>query len=215
MQGILLDPCSTYKDVGVMVSSNLKPDEQIHRCVAKANSMVGMIRRTFTYIDSDIFLKTYKVFVRPILEYCQEVWSPFLQKDIDEIENVQRRATKLIPGLREMTYEERLEKLKLFKLSDRRQRGDMIFLYKILNGLVDIDHPSMFKLNTRGITRGHPFKLVDERSSKDKDNRRYYYTQRVVVPWNNLPLNVVQSSNVTLFKRNYDEYMIKKTNTHI
>ena len=115
----LYHTCSTLKDLGVMISSNLKPEEQISRCVEKANSMVGMIRRTFTYVDSDIFLKTYKVFVRPILEYCQEVWSPFLQKDIDDIEKVQRRATKIIPGFSDMTYEERLEKLNLFKLSDR------------------------------------------------------------------------------------------------
>ena len=208
IQGKLLDPCSTYKDLGVMISSNLKPEEQISRCIAKANCMVGMIRRTFTYIDSDIFLKTYKTFVRPILEYCQEVWSPFLQKDITDIENVQRRATKIVPGFSEMTYEERLDKLKLFKLEDRRQRGDLIFLYKIFHGLVDIDHQRLFTLNNRGTTRGHCFKLKEDRSNKD--TRRYFYTQRVVVPWNNLPQHIVQSPSVTLFKRNYDEYVLNK-----
>ena len=170
--------------------------------------MVGMIRRTFTYIDSDIFLKTYKTFVRPILEYCQEVWSPFLQKDITDIENVQRRATKIIPGFSEMTYEERLDKLKLFKLEDRRQRGDLIFLYKIFHRLVDIDHQRLFTLNNRGTTRGHCFKLKEDQSNQGK--RRYFYTQRVVVPWNNLPQHIVQSPSVTLFKRNYDEYVLNK-----
>ena len=209
INGRLLETCSTHKDLGVTISDDLKPDEQIAKCVAKANSMVGMIRRTFSYVDNDIFLKTYKVFVRPILEYCQEAWSPFLQKDIDDLENVQRRATKIIPSLSDLSYEERLEKLGLFKLSDRRKRGDMIFLYKIINGLVDIDHHSLFTMKTGGITRGHPFKLLDDRSNKDR--RRYYYSQRVVVPWNNLPLKVVNSKSVSLFKRNYDEYILNKT----
>ena len=82
IEGRLLDRCSTHKDLGVVISDTLKPEEQISKCISKANMMVGMIRRTFTHIDNEIFLKTYKVFVRPILEYCQESWSPFLQKDI-------------------------------------------------------------------------------------------------------------------------------------
>ena len=104
IQGHLLATCSTYKDLGVIVSNDLKPAEQIAKCVAKANQMVGMIRRTFSYIDKEIFLRTYKVFVRPILEYCQQSWAPYLVKDIEEIEKVQQRAAKLVPELRDMPY---------------------------------------------------------------------------------------------------------------
>ena len=101
----LLDETKTYKDLGVNLSNDLKVRHHIDICVAKANSALGMIKRTFTYIDRDIFLLTYKTFVRPILEYCQEIWSPYLTKDVDKIESVQRRATKLVPQLKEMSYE--------------------------------------------------------------------------------------------------------------
>ena len=148
INGTLLTPCKTYKDLGVMVSDNLKASEQIDKCVTKANSMLGMIKRTFSTIDEEIFLKTYKAFVRPILEYCQQVWSPYLQKDIDSIEKIQRRATKLVPGLKKLSYEERLMKLKLFTLEERRIRGDMILLYKMFHGHVDFNPNKLFTVNT-------------------------------------------------------------------
>ena len=204
IQGHLLATCSTYKDLGVIVSNDLKPAEQIAKCVAKANQMVGMIRRTFSYIDKEIFLRTYKVFVRPILEYCQQSWAPYLVKDIEEIEKVQQRATKLVPELRDMPYEDRLRELDLFSLSERRKRGDMIFLYKIFNNLVDIEPSKIFNLAKDTSTRGHPFKIYQERSKSDI--RHNFYTQRVVAPWNSLPQHIVLSKTVTQFKWSYDKY---------
>ena len=87
------------KDLGVYISNDLKAEHHISKCILKANSKLGMIRRTFTKITETIFLKVYKVYVRPILEYCQEIWSPHYEKDIIEIEKVQRRATKMVAGL--------------------------------------------------------------------------------------------------------------------
>ena len=204
----MITPCDKYKDLGIIVSEDLKASEQVGKCVMKANSMVGMIRRTFTHVNKDILLRTYKVFVRPILEYCQQVWSPYLKKYIDEIENVQRRATKLIPELQDLSYEERLTALDLYKLSERRQRGDMIFLYKVFHGLVDLEPHNLFDLNMDGKTRGHHLKIRQKRI--DSDMRRHFYTQIVVVPWNNLPQHIILSENVTVFKRNYDKYILKQ-----
>ena len=98
--GTPIETCKTYKDLGVYITENLTPTEQISKCIAKANSMVGMIKRTFTFIDKDILLRTSKVLVRPILEYCQQAWAPHLIKDTEELEKVQRRATKLVPELK-------------------------------------------------------------------------------------------------------------------
>ena len=171
--------------------------------------MVGMIRRTFTNINKDIFNRLYKVYVRPILEYCQQIWSPHLQKDIDEIEKVQRRATKLVKGLENLEYEERLEELKLFRLSDRRRRGDMITVYKMINGMTDIDLTSLFTLNTKSNvnmnTRSHQQQIsLTHMASMKTDVRRSFFSQRIIVPWNSLPPTVVNSANVEMFKRNYD-----------
>ena len=84
-----------------------------------------------------MFVLLFRALVRPILEYAQSVWSPYLKKHIDMIENVQRRSTKVIPGFKNLTYEERLRKLKLPTLKYRRLRGDMIEVYKILHGTYD------------------------------------------------------------------------------
>ena len=88
--------------------------------INKANSMMGIIRRTFEYLDDKCFSTVFKSLVRPHIEYANEVWSPYLMKHITALENVQRRATKLIPGYKELDYKERLIRLNLPSLSYRR-----------------------------------------------------------------------------------------------
>ena len=114
------------KDLGVHVDNNLNFQHHIHKAVSKANQTLGLLRRTFRYMDKDTFTALYKSRVRPILEYANSVWSPRHKKDIDEIEKVQRRATKMVPGLKDQDYETRLRILKLPSLKYRRARGDMI-----------------------------------------------------------------------------------------
>ena len=207
INGTLLSETTTYKDLGVHVSNDMKVMHHIDICVAKANAVLGMIKRTFSYIDKDIFLMTYKTFVRPILEYCQELWSPYLAKDIDKIERVQRRATKLVPEIKELSYEERLKSLDLFTLAHRRTRGDMISMYKIMSGLYDIEPTDFFKPNVTK-TRGHKFKLYP--TTSNTEIRRNFFTQRVIVPWNKIPESVILSTTVSTFKRNYDNYIKNK-----
>ena len=93
------------KDLGVVIDSELSFDEHISAKVNKANAMVGLIRRTFSYLDPKMFLKLYTAFVRPHLEYAFAVWSPHLMKHIDLVEKVQMRATKLIDGFGKLTYQ--------------------------------------------------------------------------------------------------------------
>ena len=76
--------------------------------------MLNVLKRTFEQIDEQSFKILYKVFVRPVLEYGVQVWSPYLQKDIKALERVQEVATKLVPTINILSYEERLNKLGLF-----------------------------------------------------------------------------------------------------
>ena len=99
------------KDVGIFFSSDLKFSNHIDRTVSRAYRTLGLLINTFSFMDSDTFKILYCSFVRPLLEFAAPVWNPYLQKDIDKLERVQRKATKLAPGLRHLDYEARLTAL--------------------------------------------------------------------------------------------------------
>src|SRR5271155_2282494 len=95
---------------------NFKLYEQCATAINKANSVLGMIRRNITFKSKEVIVKLYKSLVRPCLEYCVQAWSPYLTKDIETIERVQRRVTKLIEGYHNMSYENRLTNTGLISL---------------------------------------------------------------------------------------------------
>ena len=108
--------------------------------------MFALLRRTFQYINTEFFVLLYKTLVRTHLEFASFVWHPYKSKCIEMIENVQRRATKQLPGLKNLSYPERLRKLKPPTLMFRRIRGDVIELYKILSGKYDREAAPFVKL---------------------------------------------------------------------
>ena len=93
-----------------------------------------------------MIIPLYKAIVRPLLEYCIHAWNQHLRKDVDMLDKIQRRATKLIPELRDLTYEERLKECRLTTLETRRLRGDQIEVFKILNGYENIDSNIFFEI---------------------------------------------------------------------
>ena len=109
------------------MNANTKVSEQCRIAASKGNQVIGMIRRNITYKDKSLIVPLYKAIVRPHLEYCIQAWSLYLRKDIDmleKIQRIQRRAIKLIPGLRDLRYEERLKECGLTTLETRRLRGN-------------------------------------------------------------------------------------------
>ena len=128
---------------------------------------MAVIRRSFTTLNQHNFVPLYKALVRSHLDYAISIWSPYKQK-YDAIENVQRRATKQLPCMKNIPYEERLQRLKLPTLAYRRTRGDMTEVYKLLHGKYDSDVCNIIKLHkdsdTREGTRGHSLKLFIERA---------------------------------------------------
>ena len=199
-----LNETTEEKDLGVLIDCELNFEKHIKEIVNKANRMVGMIKIGFSYLDKDMFMNLYPVLVRPLLEYCVQVWSPNKQKHIDLLEGVQRRATKAVPGLRNMSYEERLRELGLLRLEDRRVRGDMIETYKIISGKEDINSGLFFKMAP---VRGDPetarnLKIYKERFMSNK--RKFVFSQRVVDKWNSLSNEEVNAAKTSGFKANYD-----------
>ena len=145
MGGTILSKTVKEKYLGVTMNANMKVSEQCRIAASKGNQVLGMIRRNITYKEKSLIVPLYKAIVRPHLEYCIQAWSPYLRKDIDMLEKIQRRATKLIPGLRDLRYEERLKECGLTKLETRRLRGDQIEVFKISNGYENIDSNIFFR----------------------------------------------------------------------
>ena len=146
------------KDLGVVVDSELAFAEHITEKVKKANSIIGIIRRSFSCLDKDTFVKLFTTFVRHHLEYVQVIWSLHLRKYIKMIENVQIQATKLVNGFGKLSYSERLEKLKLPTLAFRRLRGDMIETYKHFHTYDPSTLPKSFRPRTRP-SRSHQYQI--------------------------------------------------------
>jgi IS1 family transposase len=147
MNGHKLEVVTSEIYLGAIVDHTLKYSEQCTKAVNKANRTLGMIKRTFNNRSKSIIRTLYTSLVRPKLEleYCVQVWRPYLQEDIDQIENVHRRATKLIHGYSNKTYEERLKLLGLTPLETRRTRGYLIEVFKIIKG-IDRKESSIFFL---------------------------------------------------------------------
>ena len=132
-----------------------------------------------------------------ILEYCVQVWSPYKKKYIDLLEGVQRRATRMVPRLKKMTYDERLKKMKLPRLYDRRVRGDMIETFKIMSGKEKLDSRKLFQPSTfRG--RSHSKKIY--RKFSRLNVRKNWFTQRVIPKWNSLTSDEVEANKTSCFK---------------
>ena len=161
-------------------------------------------------MDKIIFCLIFKGLVRPHLEYAAPIWTPHHDKYINQIENVQRRATKLVPGLKDLDYPERLRKLKLPTLAYRRIRGDMIQVYKILTPNKDGYDKSLPQIFTRNHDlRGHAQKLSLPRPRKDI--RKYNFSHRVIEIWNDLPDYVIDSKDLKKFEKNLDTYWADRT----
>ena len=101
--------------MGIYIQNDFKRDTQVKNVTAKANRMLGIIRKAFKYPCSETTKLLYCSMVRPLLEYAVSAWCAYLEKDINELEKVQRRAKKLIPELRDLDYQKRLSKLELTK----------------------------------------------------------------------------------------------------
>ena len=207
MGGTILSKTVKEKDLGVTMNANMKVSEQCRIAASKGNQVLGMIRRNITYKEKSLIIPLYKAIVRPHLEYCIQAWNPHLRKDVDMLEKIQRRATKLIPGLRDLTYEERLNECGLTTLETRRLRGDQIEVFKILNGYENIDSNIFFEIKESKITRGHNYTLVKKQSRLDV--RKYSFSQRTINVWNNLSTDCVQASSVNMFKNKIDKYLVK------
>jgi len=181
----ILPVVQTCRDLGVTVCSDLAPAMHIDQIVAKAHQRANNILRCFVSRDPQSLTRAFITYVRPLLEYNSIIWSPYLKQDIDRIEQVQRRFSKRLRGLRTYTYENRLKLLNLPSLELRRLQNDLAWCYRIVFGLTVLKFNEFFEWNPATQTRGHAFKLY-KRSCMHR-SRAVFFSERVINVWNQLP----------------------------
>jgi hypothetical protein len=204
MDGKILQVTESERDLGVIIQKDLKVSQQCSKVVKTANSILGMINRSFTYKTKEIVIQLYKSLVRPHLDYCIQAWRPHLIKDINLLESIQHRVTRMIPGFRNLPYSERLHKLKLTTLETRRLRGDLIEVFKIMNGHEGLKVSQFFNFAESSL-RGHSLKLFKTRFNTNIG--KFTFCNRVVDEWNMLPEDVVSSNTVLNFKIKLDHFL--------
>ncbi|KAM9649111.1 uncharacterized protein ACIBXB_011590 [Morphnus guianensis] len=179
--------------------------EQRAAATKRANRMLGCINKGITSRDKEVIMALYSALLGPHLECCAQFWSPLYKKDVDRLERVQRRATKMIKGLGSLPYEERLTERGLFSLEKRRLRGDLITMFQYLKGGYKEDGDSLFTRSHMEKTLGNGYKLLLRRFQLDTRGR--FFTMRTISHWNNLPREVVDSPTLDTFKIQLDRVL--------
>jgi ribonuclease P/MRP protein subunit RPP40 len=204
MNGNPLTKTSAEKDLGVMVDEDLKFHVHTAKVVSKAFQILAVVNKSFVNLDAFTLPLLYKTLVRPHLEYGNVIWGPHSKLDQKAVERVQRRATKMVPTLKDLPYESRLEQLNIPTLYYRRKRGDMIQVYKIMKGIDRISADIFFKRAPCPSTRGHSLKLA--KPTVMKTPRSHSFSVRIVNDWNSLPEAAVNAESVNVFKNEVDRY---------
>ena len=212
MDGHVLKKSTCEKDIGVHVDNNLNFKEHINNTINKANRVLAIVRKTYDFMDIPTFRYIFKGLIRPVLEYAAPVWSPHHVNLKEMIENVQRRATKMVPGLSHLEYPERLRKIGMPTLAYRRVRGDMIQVFKLVatsKNSYDQSLPPLFTLskNPKGLRKNS---LNINHPDFKKDIGKYSFTSRVCKLWNSLPDNIVTATDVKSFEMALDKHWEKQ-----
>jgi len=183
---------------------------------AKASSTMGWLKKGFLSRDPVIWSKLYTTYVRAPFEFAAPVWNPYSIGDIEKLEKVQRTATKITQEMKGRSYKDRLEALGLTTLEDRRERGDGIQMFKIVNSIEKVNWhkgPISATQTDRPVRIGS--RRLQREMVKNCAQRYHFFTNRIVNAWNRLPdhavepCSIIPKESVNAFKVKYDEVQSK------
>jgi len=204
LMGIPLSSTNEEKDLGVTFNDKFASTINCNKVCKASQRVIGLIRRNIHNRSKEGMIILYKTLVRPLLDYCCQVWKPHLKRDINSVEKIQKRYTKMIDGCKNLKYEQRLKKLNLTTVEERHKRLDMIQVYKILNDRTNIYPKDFLKLSDRP-GRKNSKKIFKNRINKELKKNGFNF--RIIDKWNELPDRVILAENVNMFKGEYDHLM--------
>ena len=206
MQNMPLSVTEEERDLGVVTSFRLKPGAQCAKAARTAQRVLGQIARAFHFCDGHVFVQLYTTYVRP--EFAVQAWSPWTVADKAVLEQVQKRAIRMISGLRSREYEDRLAELGLTTLEERRHQADMAMTYRIVTQKDDVDAAEWFTMAAQAArvtrTAADPLNVIVRHGRLDI--RRNFFSVRVTEDWNRVPSAIKNLKTVGGFKNTYAKH---------
>lgn len=194
------------KDLGVIISDDLKPDKMVNKQAQKAHVKLTQFNTTFTY-RGKTWIKLYNTYVKPSLMYACEAWRPCTQESIAKLEAVQRRAVRMAGGQGEKPYEEACKEAGLNTVKEQLDEADMVRVFRIMNGDDKLDKKTFWILEEARQGAGRRrFKEKEIRrtvAGQRNDVRKRSFASRTQDPWNDLSDSVKQAKNPRAFRRAY------------
>ena len=202
-----IKPTEVVKDLGIYLSRDLSWSAQVSHVYSKALSLVHTILRSFKTRDHKLFINLYKIYIRPIIEYNSSIWMPHKISDIEKLESIQIKFTRILCkklNIGYTSYTNRLQILNLETLELRRIKLDLILFYKIKHQLIYLDFDDFFinsNIHNNYNLRRHK-SYLDKPHLPKSSHKRTLFSHRIINTWNKLPQNVVSSMNLSIFKSN-------------
>ena len=182
----------------MLVQSPISFKPHVNSIISKAFRKLGIINKVFKSKDPHTTVKLFKSFIRPLLEYSSIIWCPFTQSSIDGIERVQKRMCRMIPAIKSLSYRDQLNHLCLLSLKALRLRYQLITIFKILKGFLNVNFSDFFELANSNVTRGHNLRIRSKFSSHNY--RLNFFTVSAIEFWNKLSQEDVDVQTVQNFK---------------
>ena len=206
-KNLVVSPSEHVRDLGIYVDSKLTWRVHYNVIKKKAKQMSGWVLNTFNSRDKYPMLVLYKSLVRSGLEYCCEVWNPYLNRDINFLEQVQRSFTSKIQGMRDLNYWERLEVLKIKSLQRRREIIIITHIWKIKNGI----YPNSFNLTFRTYRRTGAAQAILLPLPRGRSRLQSIYEESFLIKscklWNTLPANLTHIDSLSSFKYQLNKFV--------
>lgn len=197
VNGTEITAISEEKDIGFWLTDDLSNSTHVHKARCKALAEISRIRRNFSFIDKQAFCTLYNQRVRPHLDYGMAACPPSTCAESKLMETVQAKATAPVQGMKGKNSEERRKALGLMKLEERRERGDLIEVFKILKGLTRIDPAEFWEV-----------RYAKELAPNGRRQRQSFFSYRVIQKWNMLPIELKTAPSLNSFKNRLDDMIM-------